>query len=120
MTTFDATKPVQTFAGNPAKIVHTFENGDLLYVDGKTDEAWRTHSSGKFRGYRVEYPHEGDLINIPVKHERWVNFYKYGPRDEVSVGGRTYASHAEASASGGKQSSRIACILVAFTEGEGL
>ena len=116
MADFDLTKPVQTFAGNPAKIVHTFENGDLLYVDGKTDEAWRTHSSGKFRGYRVEYPHEGDLINVPVKHVRWVNFY--GNERQVEHGADDFINRENADLNA--LNGRIACVRVEFAEGDGL
>jgi hypothetical protein len=59
-------------------------------------------------------PSELDIINVPVKHEMWLNIYFDGSRFEPYC----YGTRNEAD----KNSSdhRIACVRVEFTEGEGL
>ena len=56
-----------------------------------------------------------DLVNVPKKHEVWINFYNDG---EGGYDSFSYSSQAIADES--SDSNRIACVRVKFTEGEGL
>ena len=124
MTAFDATKPVQRRDGCKAEIVRDDLNSKypivavITLVDGRQEAVSYTATGKWIASSRRD--ETSDLINVPVQHERWVNFYKYGPRDEISVGGGTYASHAVAKAASGGGPFCIACVRVEFTEGDGL
>lgn len=52
--------------------------------------------------------HSNDLVEVAMKHTRWINIYP-------GSGGET-----KAKADAMSNNSRIACIEVTFTEGEGL
>lgn len=111
---FDPTKPVQTRDGRSARIICT--DRDSIYpivalvreLNGEESVSFHTNNG------RVT-PHYGgpsrvDLINVPEKHVRWVNFF---PRDA-----EVYDSREEADEDATAE--RIACVRVEFKDGEGL
>jgi hypothetical protein len=57
-----------------------------------------------------------DLVNVPKKHEVWINFYD----DDGEGDYDSYSYPSRAIADESADSNRIACIRVEFTEGEGL
>lgn len=113
----DWTKPIQTRDGYPVRI---------LCIDARTDRpvvglvifnanikedvyTWFTNGS-----YSVS-KHSRDLINVPVKHEGWLNIY---PTNGIE--GYFYKTKEEADNAASIIMKRIACIKIEFTEGEGL
>jgi len=113
---FDPKEPVQfRYAPEQVRVVATDLKDDrpiviAVTIAGKETIGFR-HADGRVISDR-ESPY--DLVNVPKKHETWVNFYC----EESVVSSFPYPSQelANKNASGG----RTACVRVEFTEGEGL
>lgn len=112
MKQFDPNKPYCRRDGKPARIVHTFHNGNHFVVLDDTDGWVIVNAKGEY--HDVTY-NNYDLINIPEKFERWINVYSNG---DLSLCLHNSMEIATKMASTTKV--RIACIKVSFTEGEGL
>lgn len=110
---FDPTKPVQTRDGHPARIICTDMIGDRP-IAAIITETERTESVLQYRadGQFGEMPYRLDLINIPVRHKRWMNLYYNTTLTEIYTT-RAAADYAESSA----RPNRIACIEIEFEEG---
>lgn len=120
MTTFDPTKPVKLrgydysvriLQGVEVKgsrpIVAAIDRGEKEDVITYTREGQ----------YNAECESSWDLINIPVRHKRWINVYLNGTNGTEEIcGGCLYCSREKADEVAGK---RIACIEIEFEEGEG-
>lgn len=116
MTAIDWNKPVQTKDGRKFFYVGRGPNPQypiVGYLDGWTCPGQWTEEGLCAAG------HAGgtDLINVPEKHEIWVNLYKscqgkFYLGDFTHVTKRDADDHASAN--------RIACIRIEFEEGEGL
>lgn len=116
---FDPTKPVQRRDGMTARIICTDRNSREGYSDfpivalvGKYENILCYMHDGKSKRDSIM---PSDLVNIHVRHERWLNIYKdgyeflpYHTKDEADF-------HASRSSE-----DRIACIKISFEEGEGL
>lgn len=119
MKPFDPTKPCRTRNGKSARIICTDAKGSkpiiALISDCTGVEIMSRYCSD---GLRLTTGEKcmGDLINIPEKHEMWVNVY--GKIINSYNIGDGYVSKEQAD----KAASliRIACIKVPFEEGEGL
>ena len=114
--TFDPTKPVQTREGWKARILAT----DINDYGGETIAAAITHPGDGAELLRSYYPngqyYDGDpsgldLINVPEKHVRWVNFNPAGLASD-------YLTREDADQYANP--TRIACVRVEFEDGEGL
>ena len=86
---------------------------------GRIIGAWFERSTGKWHpaiwrsngGWILNEQRNIDLVDVPVKHTRWINVYN----------GNIYHTHPtrkEADEYGG--TNRIACIKIEYEEGEGL
>lgn len=115
---FDPKRPVQ-FRHGPGKIrvLATDLKSEFPIViavlrDNGTEEIRGRDASG-----RVRFDREGpyDLVNVPIKHEVWINFY-----DDEEGGYDSYSYSSQEIADESADSTRIACVRVKFTEGEGL
>lgn len=116
----DLTKPVQTRAGKPVRIVCTDAPGACPVVGFYTElvgtekyvtpHTWTIEGAFMPGGYGNR-----DLINVPKKIERWHNIYDDGSSNVFLT--RDAADADDESSSNIK---RVACILVSVTEGEGL
>lgn len=111
---FDPTKPYCRRDGKPARIVHTFRTGNHMVILDNLDDWIIVNSDGEYEdsGYN-----DNDLINIPEKHEGWLNVYKPSLLESFSTS-HIYSNKKQADC--GAICGRIACIKVSFTEGEGL
>ena len=109
---FDPTKPYTTRDGREAKIVHTFNNGDLLIVI--CDAIVRIHSNGRWSNTGADQ--DFDLINIPVKRtiEFWVNVYP------DTIGYVAYQSKRDSDTASAKDRTECLHIVREYVEGEGL
>ncbi len=110
--TFDPPEPVQTRDGRKARIVCTDVNGHypiIALVDYHgTELVHHFNADGKAcTGSRGS-----DLINIPVKREGWINIYPLGSCEGI------FPTETIATVESGH--SRIACIRIKYTDGEGL
>ena len=107
----------RTIDGRSARIICTDARGNYpitaLIADRNGDEEPYCYSaSGAFRW--DDKQHEVDLINIPERHVRWVNFYSSLPTQMACD------HESRETADRCASSDRIACIRVEFEEGEGL
>jgi hypothetical protein len=84
----------------------------VLRDDGR-EEIRTRHPDGRVNPGR-DSPY--DLVNVPKKHEVWINFYD----DDGEGDYDSYSYPSRAIADESADSNRIACIRVEFTEGEGL
>ena len=113
---FDPKEPVQfRYAPEQVRIVATDLKDDrpiviAVTIAGKETIGFR-HADGRVQSGRDNVY---DLVNVPKKHEVWVNFYD----EEGVVVSFAYAS--EELANEKSHIDRIACVRVEFTEGEGL
>lgn len=114
----DLSKPVQTRDGRKARIICTDRKGHghfdsltivalVKYDDAEVVHVYRQDGKSIDEGER-----SFDLINVPAKHVRWVNFYPH-PHAPCEHATREAADYAALKA-------RIACVKVEFAEGEGL
>lgn len=115
MKPFDPTLPVQTRDGKKARIICTDRANSRPIVALVTSSDGKEYPQSYFpSGLAHDYPGHSespsDLVNVPVKHKRWVNIYYYG--------GWTHHSRQEADECA--IGSRLACIEIEFTEGQGL
>jgi len=116
MKEFNPKEPVQfRYAPEQVRVVATDLKDDrpiviAVTIAGKETIGFR-HADGRVISDR-ENPY--DLVNVPKKHEVWVNFYD----EEGVVVSFAYAS--EELANERSHIDRIACVRVKFTEGEGL
>lgn len=119
MTKFDLDKAMAdggrccTRDGRLARIVCTDAKGDrpivaLIEAMEGTEYTFRVGSDGRNDRSR-EYA--SDLLNIPERHEMWVNCYP-------GLSSYGYPTRAQADAHAAPY--RIACVRVVYTEGEGL
>jgi hypothetical protein len=115
---FDPKEPVQfRYAPEQVRIVATDLKDDrpiviAVTIAGKETIGYR-HADGRVISGR-ENPY--DLVNVPKKYEVWINFYDddgEGDYDSFSYSSRAIADESA-------DSTRIACVRVEFTEGEGL
>lgn len=111
----DWDKPVQTRDGRSVRILCTDMEGGSDTVAGivkDTDSGFETAESWRPDGRYFSDESPTDLVNVPERHEAWVNGYSDGAcfahrtREDADEN----ASHIR----------RIACIKVEFEEGEGL
>jgi len=114
--TFDPTKPVQTRDGNKARIICSDRLAGqsvvaLIEHCGSEIIAW-FYANGRSNSDNIDRP--GDLVNVPEKHVRWVNFY------HLYDGGvhTTYKSRKEADKGEFVNHNRIACKRIEFEEGQ--
>jgi hypothetical protein len=116
---FDPTRPVRTRKGRPARIICADRHWDKYPIVALVVPSWGGEEilcyTADGRTER-EDEDEDDLVNIPEKHVRWVNFYQT-PRGPA--GGGEYVTRQEADewAAG---TPRLACVRIEFEEGEGL
>ena len=110
----------QTRDGRSVRILCTDRsgNGNVIglvdYSDHEQIKCWFS-SSGRREGYKSESGN--DLMNIPVRHEGWVNVY-FGLDQCLNFGYIVNTKEIADEAASGR--GRIACIHVEFKEGEGL
>lgn len=119
MKEFNPKKPVGfRHAPEQVRIVATDLKADRPIViaitgsSGQEGVAFR-HADGRIYS-DIESPY--DLVNVPKKHEVWINFYD----DDGDGDYDSYSYSSRAIADESADSNRIACIRVEFTEGEGL
>ena len=116
--TFDPTKPVRTRDGKPARIIATDLKSDHPIVAAVKDKNGDEYHYGYTKnGHWIDDSYEGaiDLVNIPEKHELWVNVY------DSCFGGFNLKPHAtREAADNNAREARIACLHLTFEEGEGL
>ena len=119
MRKFDPKEPVQ-FRNAPeqVRVVTTDLKDDrpiviAVMIDGKETIGFR-HADGRVISDR-ENPH--DLVNVPKKHEVWINLYD--SRDGIG-GFYGFAYFTREAADEAVDANRTACIRVEFIEGEGL
>jgi hypothetical protein len=119
MKKFDPKEPVQ-FRNAPeqVRIIATDLKDDrpiviAVTVAGKETVGHR-HADGRVQSDRDNVY---DIVNVPKKYEVWINFY-----DDVGDprGYDSYSYSSRAIADESADSTRIACIRVEFTEGEGI
>ncbi len=123
MLKLDPTNPLQTAVqtrhGSPARIICVDRKcGDgfaiVALVAEKNSECISFYRpDGKYYD-QLETQSSHDLINVPRKHVKWINFY---PATSFSYSNREAADLASQTSSAYE---RIACVKVEFTEGEGL
>jgi hypothetical protein len=118
MKPFDPTKPVQTRDGRKARV---------LCTDRKTEDGYNIIASvvcAEDVEHAYYYRLDGtmsigkspnDLVNVPVKHKRWVNIY---PNNKLGASMNAYEDRDAADDLANP--SRIACIEIEFEEGQGL
>ena len=113
---FDPSKPVQTRDGRKARIICTDRKGApdyqpiialTLREDGKSEYIISVDYNGQYS----ESPGNNDLVNVPEKVGRWINFYRSGTA-------RGHASREAADLCAGTD--RVACVYREAEEGEGL
>ena len=117
--TFDPTKSVQTRDGKPARIICTDAknaDGRPMIVLVEVPKGHETAISYAANGRYAAEKHDFDLINVPQKHKRWLNIYS---GTNWPFLGTHFATRAEADQEA-YPNTRIACIEIEFTEGEGL
>lgn len=122
----DLTKPIQISDGRPARIICTDMARDdherpvlvvLVRGNGHETAMLFTHDGEHFAGLGWPRMKAKTLVNVLVKHTRWVNMYRRTLTDacaEVAL----HLTKEEADKYSG--SSRIACVEITFTEGDGL
>lgn len=115
----DWNKPVQTKDGRKVRVLCTDSKGYFPIVglvvseDGESEDVVYWPLTGELAG-RPDHDYQLDLINVPEKHEIWVNVYADNMR-------RVHGSRQQADGEASRQfAQRIACIRVEFEEGEGL
>jgi hypothetical protein len=114
---FDPKEPVQfRHAPEQVRIVATDLKDDrpiviAVTIAGKETIGYR-HADGRVISGR-ENPY--DLVNVPRKHEVWINFYQH---DADTLAICAYSSQELANKNASRD--RTACVRVKFTEGEGL
>lgn len=119
----DLTKPVQTRDGRPVRLLCTDANSRFP-VTGLVSQPQGNDVVGTWtvEGSYLDEPGEDplDLVNVSVRHEGWVNIRRFEDRPAglCLETPRVYATRAEADAHA--KPSRIACVFISFTEGEGL
>lgn len=108
----DLTKKVQTKNGLPVRILCTDRKGSFpvcgLVSDIYGEELYGWQADGSRRGWGGG-PY--DLINIPEKHEAWVNIY-------ADLKGPFHPNRGLADT--GASVGRLACVRVEWVDGEGL
>lgn len=116
---FDPTKPVQTRDGRSVRILCTDRKGrndytiPALIMQESGFEATVTYKSDGTYVNNRGAPHSTDLINIPVVHKAYVNFYFDG-----TLRGYVHSDRKSADAYCGF--GRFACKEIEVIEGEGL
>lgn len=112
---FDPTKPFKTRSGKVASAISC-----PPLFGGETLVGWFVDQNGRgcvgswFANGQFTFNltgHPNDLVNIPVKHASWVNFYP---------GGLAIGEYSTREAADKNAPDRIACILIEFEEGQGL
>ena len=120
MKPFDPKKPCRTRNGRAARIICTDGKGDqpiIALIDYEdTDIVTRFTTDGHWQIQNGECGN--DLINIPEKHEMWVNVYTKQDTCYTIGDGCFTKEQADKEASG--VPFRIACVKVTFEGGEGL
>ena len=115
----DFTKPLQTESGLPVRYLgvlneDTYEESHIVSIQNNFgfDEVYEVQilDSKRWIAFRPG-PKTYDIINVPVKHVYWVNFYS----DDIPLHHKT-KEQADNCAS----NDRIACVRVEFSEGYGL
>jgi len=128
MSEVDWTKPLQTRYGRPARLVDDhYRSGNgrethpmLVIVTGVDGSEWlsRHDRAGLKRGCGAGDP--DTIINVPEKHEVWLNIYRVGDVGNTFTSGTVRGSR-EAAEAEGRGSPRLAArVRVEFEEGEGL
>jgi len=116
---FNPNRPVQfRQAPEQVRIVATDLKADRPIVIAITGSSGQEGVAFRYADGRiyscVNNPY--DLVNVPKKHEVWINFYD----DDGEGDYDSYSYSSRAIADENADSNRIACIRVEFTEGEGL
>ncbi len=111
----DLTKPAQTREGTPVRLLATDLRGPqpvlgtIVGSDGR-DHAMRWSLDGRYHlGIPPIFGERLDLVNVPEKHVRYVNFYENG------IGG-DYKTKARADQCADRD--RWACVRIEFTAGQ--
>ena len=117
---FNPNRPVQ-FRRAPEKVrilatdLKTDDNRPIVIAimgpSGRETVAIRYADGRIYSGANNPY----DLVNVPKKYEVWINFY-----DDEDGGYDSYSYSSQAIADESADSTRIACVRVEFTDGEGL
>jgi len=116
---FDPKEPVQfRYAPEQVRVVATDLKDDrpiviAVTIAGKETIGYR-HADGRVISDR-ESPY--DLVNVPKKHEVWINLYH--SIDQIG-GFYGFAYFTKEAADEALTANRAACVRVEFTEGEGL
>lgn len=105
----DFSKPVQAKKGNEAVIYTTDGKGEYPVVGQvkKEDDDWRS-GCWTLSGENPTQDSDYNLINVPEKHVRYINFYSGG------IGAHEDRKAADKVAT----ASRIACIRIEFEDGQ--
>ncbi len=122
MKEFDPKEPVQfRHAPEKVRILATDLKFDLPIViailrDNDREEIRTRHPDGRVNPGR-DSPY--DLVNVPKKHEVWINLYQH---DAETFVGYAHPSLESANKNAVETAirGRTACVRVEFTEGEGL
>jgi hypothetical protein len=118
MTKFDPKEPVQfRHAPEKVRILATDLKHHLpilIAVTGSTGHEYVSfrHADGSIYAAGED---AYDLVNVPKKHEVWINFYQH---DAETFAICAYPSQELANKNASRD--RTACVRVEFTEGEGL
>lgn len=114
----DLTKPVQTRDGRKVLLLGVLKKSRTSYplitvvTQPNGEEVLETYT---LQGYATLASSNGensrDLVNVPEKHQAWINLYPHG-------GGSLHTSRERADSHA--LCNRIACVKVEYTEGQGL
>ena len=116
---FNPNRPVQfRHAPEQVRIVATDLKDDRPIVIAATGVTGHETIGLRYADGRINLYNESpyDLVNVPKKHEAWINFYD----DDGEGDYDSYSYSSRAIADENADSNRIACVRVGFTEGEGL
>src|SRR5574337_94440 len=91
---FDPTKPVQTRAGHPARIICTDRKGEypIVALVDDDDKARCFTKDGMY--WASSKPCNNDLVNVPQKREGWINIYQDSRRGRY--GGQIFSNYKDA------------------------
>lgn len=112
----DWTKPIQTRAGLPARMLATdikSKNGNCICVAVTYPSGNEVVSAVTLEGLYYSNPSDADIINVPEKRVRYLNIYpgsiySYNNREDADTAAKRHDNW----------HNRIACIKVEYMEGQ--
>lgn len=122
-TMLDLTKPAQTRDGRPVRLLCT-DAGSRYPVVGLVQDPDGNEALENWAldGRVLNEPgvNASDLVNVPVQHSGWINIRKVEGKLASSLlrASQVYSTRHEADLHA--RPTRITCVFVSFTEGEGL